>query len=208
MPPEVRDSQRLQEILSAFYAGRATRDETRSELIDVVLDRIHCARVTLWKFDGEGEDLSLLCFASKTAGGALDTTERRLRRSEYRDYFNALIEKGTYLSQDVTSEPALQPMRDSYLVPNHVLSMLAAAFLLNGRAYGMICCEETAHIRRWRPSDVAAVRAIVTKMALMMSGAPESMLWVTPSVPLHAMAPTPAAAEPTRPSRRPFDRRS
>ncbi len=207
MPPEVRDSQRLQEILSAFYAGRTTRDETRSELIDVVLGRMHCARVTLWKFDGEGEDLGLLRFASKTAGGVLDTSDRRLCRSEYRDYFNALIEKGVFLSDDAMSAPALEPMRASYLVPQHVLSTLDAAFMLNGRAYGAICCEETASIRHWRQGDVAALRAIVTKMALMMSGAPESILWVTPSMPLRAMAATSAATEPTRPARSPSDRR-
>src|SRR5450755_4698758 len=144
MTPQVHDSKRLQEILSVFYAGGTSRDGARSAVIDVVLDRLQCARVSMWKFDGEGDDLSLLCFASKNAGGALDTSERRMLRIEYRDYFNALIERGTYLSVDVMNDPALQPMRDSYLVPNSVLSMLDAAFLLNGRAYGMICCEETA----------------------------------------------------------------
>ncbi len=207
MTPQVRDSQRLQEILGEFYTGRTSRDDTRSAVIDVVLDRVQCARVSLWKFDGEGDDLSLLCFASKNAGGVLDTTERRLPQSEYRDYFNALIERGTYISEDALNDPALRPMRESYLDPNHVLSILDAAFLLNGRAYGMICCEETAHTRRWRASDVAAVRAIVTKLAVMMSGASGSILWVTPSMTLQAMLPSPAAADATSPARPSTDRR-
>ena len=167
---------------------------------------MQCARVSLWKFAGEGDDLALLCFASKTAGAALDTDDRRLRRSEYREYFNALIEKGTYVSDDAMNDPALQSMRDSYLVPHHIVSMLDAAFLLNGRAYGMVCCEETAAPRALAPGDVAAVRAIVTKLALLMSGAPESILWVTPSVPLHDMPPRRRANPPPSP-RPPFDRR-
>ena len=81
----------------------------------------------------------------------LDTNERRLHRSEYRAYFNALILKGTYRSDDAMNDPALQPMRESYLVPHHVVSMLDAAFLLNGRAYGAICCEESSG-----PAPVAA----------------------------------------------------
>lgn len=208
MTPLARESERLQEILSLFYGGRTSRDETRSAVIDVFLQRLHCARVSLWKFDGEGDDLNLLCFASKSAGGALDTTERRLHRNEYRDYFNALIERGTYLSVDTMRDPALQAMRESYLVPNNVLSMLDAAFLLNGRAYGMICCEETAAQRHWRPSDVTALRAIATRLAVMMSGQTDSVLWTTPSLPLKTMPSTPAASVPGKRDRPATDRRS
>ncbi len=207
MTARASDSERLQEILSEFYAGRTRRDQTRSALADVVLDRMRCERVSLWKFEGEGDDLRLLCFASKRSGGALDTSERRLLRSEYGTYFNALIEKGTYVSDDAMHDPALQPMRDSYLVPNNVLSMLDAAFLLNGRAYGTVCCEETTAPRHWRSGDVAAIRAIVTKLAVVMSGAPESILWVTPSVPLHQMPLGAAAPDPKPTPRLPEERR-
>jgi hypothetical protein len=208
MTPQVRDSQRLQEILSVFYAGRTTRDETRSAVLDVVLERLRCARVSMWKFSGDGDELSLLCFASKSAGNPLDTTERHLHRSEYRDYFNALIERGIYVSIDAMSDPALRPMRERYLIPNHVLSMLDAAFMLNGRAYGMMCCEETSAQRHWRPSDVAALRGVVTKLAVMMSGQADSILWTTPSVPLQAMPLTPAAPVPAPPGRPASERRS
>jgi|GEM_PF-1068836 len=208
MTSQVRVSERLQEILSVFYAGRTTRDETRSAVLDVILDRMGCARVSLWKFNGDGDESSLLCFASKGGGGALDTSERRLRRIEYRDYFNALIERGTYLSVDAMNDAALQPMRESYLVPNKVMSMLDAAFLLNGRAYGMVCCEETNAQRHWRPSDIVALRAIATKLAVVMSGQTDSILWTTPSFPLNAMPPTPSTDDPAAPHRPAADRRS
>lgn len=193
MTSRSRDAERVQEILSLLYAGRTSRDEARSSIIDVVLARLHCARVSLWKFAGDDGDLSLVCFASKSAGGTLDTTERRLHQAEYRAYFNALIERGTYLSTDAMNDPVLQPMRESYLLANNVLSLLDAAFLLNGRAYGSICCEETAARRDWRPGDVISLRAIVTQLAVVMSGAPESILWTTPSLALRALPATPDA---------------
>ena len=68
------------------------------------------------------------------------------------------------------NDPALQAMREPYLVPNNVRSLLDAAFMLNGRAYGMVCCEETVAPRDWRAGDVLALRAIVTRLALLMSG--------------------------------------
>ena len=72
MTPQSRDAVRLQQILSEFYAGRTSRDEARSAVIDVVLARLLCARVSLWKFAGDGDGFSLLCFAAKQANGPLD----------------------------------------------------------------------------------------------------------------------------------------
>ncbi|MGZ5131523.1 MAG: GAF domain-containing protein [Caldimonas sp.] len=191
MTPQEQDARKLHEILGRFYAGRIDRNQARSSVIDVVLERIGCSRVSLWKFDGDEADLSLLCFASKVAGGELDVTERRLKQREYCDYFNALIERGTYVSADAMNAPALQAMREAYLVPNNVLALLDAAFTLNGRAYGMICCEETQATRAWRAGEVFALRAIVTRLALLMSGHADSLLWSTPSRPLHAIAAEP-----------------
>lgn len=140
MTPQDQDAPRLQEILSQFYAGRIDRNEARTSVIDVVLARIGCARVSMWKFDGAEGDLNL----------------------------------------------------------DSVKSLLDAAFMLNGRAYGMVCCEETAAPRAWRAGDVFALRAIVTRLALLMSGAADSVLWSTPSRPLQVIAaePPPPTAGP------------
>jgi GAF domain-containing protein len=192
-PPDL-DAPRLQELLGQFYAGRIDRNAARQGVIDIVMARIGCARVSMWKFDGAAGDLSLLCFASKAAGGELDLTERRLAQGEYRDYFNALIERGVFVSADAMNDPALQPMRASYLLAHHVTALLDAAFTLNGRAYGMVCCEETTSTRAWSAGDIAALRAIVTRLALIMSAAPESVLWSTPSRPLRTIAAEPPSS--------------
>jgi GAF domain-containing protein len=182
-PPAAELSQ-LQDIASAFYAGKVTRDEARSGVIDVIFGRLHCSRVSLWRFDGEAGDLSLLCFASKAAGGVLDTTPGQLRESEYRDYFDSLVGTGMFVSVDAMADPLLQPMRDNYLVPYHVQSLLDAAFMVNGRAYGMVCCEQTDRVRRWRTDEVLALRAMVSKLALLMAGAADLALWSSPSLPM------------------------
>ena len=183
MTPQAEDSARLQELLGDMYAERKARADTQSAVIDVILARLRCARVSMWKFDGAGADLTLLCFASKTAQGEFDTSERRLQRAEFIDYFNALVDAGTYVSVDAMDDPMLQPIRASYLVANNVVSMLDAAFVLNNRTYGMVCCEEL-HRREWKPGDVVSLRAIVNKIALLMWNAPDPVLLKTPALPL------------------------
>ena len=186
MTPQAEDSARLQELLGELYAERAARAETQSAVVDVLLARLRCARVSMWKFDRVGDELTLLCFASKTAGGVFDTSERRLHRAEYIDYFNSLVDAAAYASVDAMNDPALQPMRESYLVANNVVSMLDAAFVLNNRTYGMVCCEEPQR-REWTAGDTVSLRAIVNKIALLMWNAPDTILLRTPSLPLRVL---------------------
>ena len=183
MTPQAEDSARLQELLGDMYAERTPRADTQSAVFDVVLARLHCARVSMWKFDRVGDELTLLCFASKTAAGVFDTSERRLRRGEFIAYFNSLVDAGTYVSVDALDDPVLQPMRENYLVANNVVSMLDAAFVLNNQTYGMVCCEENQR-REWKASDAVSLRAIVNKLTLLMWNAPDTVLLNTPSVPL------------------------
>ena len=186
MTPQAEDSARLQELLGEMYAERAARVETQSAVIDVVLERLRCARVSMWKFDRVGDELTLLCFASKTSDGVFDTSERRLHRPEYIDYFNSLVDASTYVSVDAMNDPALLPMRQNYVIANNVVSMLDAAFVLNNRTYGMVCCEEP-HRREWTASDTVSLRAIVNKIALLMWNAPDTVLLSTPSLPLRIL---------------------
>ena len=186
MTPQAEDSTRLQELLGELYAERAARADTQSAVIDVILARLHCDRVSMWKFDRVGEDLTLLCFASKTADGVFDTSERRLLRPEYIDYFNSLVEASTYTSVDAMNDPVLAPMRESYVLPNGIVSMLDAAFVLNNQAYGMVCCEQQQR-REWKPGDIVSLRAIVNKLTLLMWNAPNTVLLRTPSLPLRVV---------------------
>ncbi|MEP6874110.1 MAG: GAF domain-containing protein [Burkholderiales bacterium] len=175
---------RLEHIARDFYAGRISRDEGRSAVIDVILDRLHCSRVSLWRFDGDAGDRRLLCFAAKVAGAELDVTEHRLHEPEYRDYFDGLVNNGMFVSADALADPLLQPMRENYLIANGVRSLLDAAFLVNGRAYGMVCCEQTDTVRHWGTDEIAALRTMVAKLALLMAGGADEALWKSRSLPM------------------------
>jgi GAF domain-containing protein len=174
----------LQHIGAAFYSGARSRDESRSAVIDVISSHLQCSRVSLWRFDGSAGALRLLCLASKAAGGELVTSERSLLETEYRDYFDVLVRTGTYAAHDAMHDPHLRPMHESYLLPNKVLSMLDAAFTVNGRVYGMVCCEQTDRMRQWRAEEIRDLRALVAKLALLMAAAGDELLWAAPSRPM------------------------
>ncbi len=183
------DAALLQTISTDCVTGAISRDEARAAVIDVIINRTRCSRVSLWRFDGVHGELSLLCFAAKTATGELDTRESRLDQTEFRDYFDALVNQGVYASTDAMQDPNLQAMRENYLLRHGVLSMLDAAFLVNGRVYGMVCCEQTDAMRVWRADEVIDLRANVSKLAMLMAGADDPALWGSPSLPMTPMRP-------------------
>ena len=182
---------RLQEIGAAFYAGACSRDEARSDVIDVIAGHLRCSRVSLWRFDGTPDALKLLCLASKVTGAELVTSERSLDEAEYRDYFDVLARTGMYVGHDTMHDPHLRPMRESYLLPGNVLSMLDAAFTVNGRAYGMVCCEQTDRRREWLAEEIRDLRALVAKLALLMAAGGDEALWASPSRPMAPILPRP-----------------
>ena len=51
-------------------------------------------------------------------------------------------------------------MHASYLEPHRIVSMLDAACMVNGRAFSVVCCEQTDAPRHWRRTDVTALRTL------------------------------------------------
>jgi GAF domain-containing protein len=181
-------SAQLQEIASDFYADKFTREQARAAVLDLTLAQINCSRVSFWRFNEQEGELSLLCFASKVAGGQLDNTQSCLLQSEYENYFDELVKAGVYVSEDAHADANLQPMRDRYLLPFNVCALMDCAFAFNGRAYGMVCCEQTGAPRQWSVDEVTTLRVIVAKLALLMASASDPVLWATPSLSMEPIA--------------------
>jgi GAF domain-containing protein len=179
---------RLQEIAGNFYGHKIDRNTARAEVIDVFLAEVKCSRVSLWRFDERPSGIRLLCFASKTTQSVLDTRESQLLESEYQDYFDELVKTGLYVCDKAISDPGLLPMRKNYLVPNRVQSLLDGAFMFNGRAYGMVCCEQTDTVRHWHADEITAMRSMMGKLALIMASAKDPELRKTPSLSMDPIA--------------------
>ena len=189
MRNKVVDALHLQAISSQFTAGEITRDQARSAVMDCLMLRLQCSRVSLWRFDGEPHSLTMLCFAAKAVGGELVTDEERLDLADYRAYFNALINKGAYVSNDTLHDVNLHSMRATYLERHSIMAMLDVPFSVNGRVYGMACCEQVNSPRVWRADELSEVRAIVSKVTMLMASGNDSALMGSPSLP---MTPLPA----------------
>ena len=199
--PDNDDAARLQRIVGDHADGRLPCHDARAAVAEVVLDRVDADRVSFWRFvhpEVRGDrSLELHCFAARWRGKPLDACDDRLVLDEYRAYWNAVIVRGTLASADALHDPVLAPMRPGYLEKHDIRSLLDAAFSLNGRAYGMICCETMGRRVAWRTTDVQALRAIATRLAVLLASSDGvAELWNNPSLPLAQIEPTPLSPSP------------
>lgn len=184
MATQTSDLAPLQAIASAYSAGQLSLWEATGQALQALIDRIHCSRVSLWGFDLEGGTRTLRCIAVKNDAEDLATDTTLLRENEYRDYFAALVRTGVFVAPDARTDPMLKAMRGAFLDSHQIGALLDVAITINGRAYGIVCCEQIPGPRLWSPDDIAAARAAVSRAALLIASEPGIDFDAMPSVPI------------------------
>ena len=184
----------LQAIASAFSAGQISLWEAAGEVLQALMDRLQCSRVSLWGFELEGGQRALRCVVFKRAHEDLKCDATLLREDQYRDYFAALIRTGVFVTDDMRREPALAAMRTPFLDANHIGALLDVAVTINGRAYGIVCCEQIPGPRHWLAEDIAAARSAVARAALLIASEPSVDFHEIASMPIKPLD-APAAPE-------------
>ena len=159
----------LQALASAYSAGQATLWEAAAAALQALMDRVKCSRVSLWRFDLDSGSRTLRCFAAKRDGELLLPDHTRLSESQYGDYFAALIKTGVFVTNDAGTEPRLAAMRGPFLAEHGIGALLDIAVTINGRAYGIVCCEQIPGPHDWQPATVAAARAAVSRAMLLIA---------------------------------------
>jgi len=86
-----------------------------------------------------------------------------LSEKEFAPDLEVLARQGVYVSNDTPSDPNLEPMRASYLLPGLVEALMDGAITINGVVVGVVCCEEVGRRRIWLQIKVTAMmRSIAT----------------------------------------------
>ncbi|MFN3928418.1 MAG: GAF domain-containing protein, partial [Thermoflexus sp.] len=94
-----------------------------------------------------------------------------LRAADYPVYFEALRKGRAVDAADARHDPRTRELRESYLEPLGIFSLLDAPIRQGGRVVGVICHEQTGAVRFWTPDEIAFAAAVADLIALVWSGA-------------------------------------
>lgn len=149
---------RLEEVAARRARLDLSQDGFLAEALPAIADGLGCDRVSLWLYVGSrGAPQQLHCRGLFVAGGS--TAELpTLVESDHPAYFAELDRHGVLRAPDAPSHPALASMRDGYLLPNDIRSLLDVPFAVNGQRVGLLCGEQTGQAIEWQPPQIAFMR--------------------------------------------------
>jgi len=156
---------RVRRLGADLTSGVIGRLEHRRLTAQMLQERFACSRVGLWRLFGEPGQRMMRCIASYSREDGHVPGGDVLREHEYRGYMAILSQQGVFVCEDTRSDPRLAAMRARYLLPRAAHSIMDAAFMLNGQAWGVLCCEQSTP-RAWTPTEVAALRRCAVSIGL------------------------------------------
>ncbi len=174
----------LQSIASAYGAGQKTVSQAIADALEASMQSIGCARVSLWRFERHGGSRGLRCFVAKLSGQPPTEDSTLLAEDQYRSYYAALVQRSAFVSDDAMHDPRLLAMRGGYLQQHGISALLDIPVTINGRAYGIVCCEQLDTPYRWLPQQIRTARESVTRAGLLLAQEPTIRLDTLESMPI------------------------
>lgn len=149
---------RLQHLARLREQGLMSHESFIAEALPAIAEGCGCDRVSLWMYGLPcGHERTLHCRGLWVAGRtAADLPP--LVESAHPAYFDELDRHGVLRAPDAQAHAALASMRNGYLVPNDIRSLLDVPFAVNGQRIGLLCAEQTGRALDWLPGDVAFMR--------------------------------------------------
>ncbi len=148
--------------------GTLDRAAAQRQGLVAIQQHFQCSRVSMWVFHGEPGVGTMQCSGSYTESGEHLPGGTEFQQNQYRAYFQEIFSAGAYVCHDTSLAPRLDGMRESYLRPLRVTALLDAVFAYNGRAQGLLCCEQVDVPRRWTTTELADLKrcaSLITRHA-------------------------------------------
>jgi signal transduction histidine kinase len=143
----------------AVSAGLALVTQTVADAVDV-------DRVGIWFF--EDQDRTLVCREQFIRSGRRHVSGTVLRSREFPQYMRALRERRAIVADDAEGHPLTSELREAYLKPNRIASLLDAPVIRQGRVIGVVCQEREDQARPWSEREIDFAGSVADLVALLL----------------------------------------
>lgn len=153
----------LQSHLDDLRQQKLDRPRFLALVTELLAENLECSRVSIWSLSPTRDQL--VCEDLYLADARQHQQGDALPRSRFPGYFWCLEESRAIVAPEARTHPGTACLKDDYLVPQDVHSLLDSTILRKGTVAGLVRCEQTGRPRPWPPSDLLTIR-----MATMLVG--------------------------------------
>jgi len=165
----------IDELCAQLNSGHLSREDFIEQCLRIASAQVGCARAGLWVFFNSPEGRRMRCL------GMFDRAEDRVLMVADRDeydasaYFDELERVGHVLANDARVHPATRSFFHGPFLDRGLISLMAAAFALNGRLFGAFTCTHDEPTE-WSIRQLAILNKIGSRVTLSLAGVSTSQL--------------------------------
>lgn len=147
------------------YSFDAVQSEKNinSIITESVVEGLNIDRASIWKIEGD----KLVCINLFDKIVANHQSEKEILASDYPIYFKALCNGIAIVANNAIANKYTSELKDNYLIPLEIVSMLDLPIRENGMLVGVLCCENRLKTKNWSDADMAFARSITDIYSIM-----------------------------------------
>ena len=126
-------------------------EEALHEIVLIASNTMEVTRMNVWKFDEGFSSIQNLVNYDKNESGF--TENITLYRHQLPNYFNLMQIEEVIVTPDAMNDPRTTEIKDNYIIPFGILSMLDIPIRIEGKMVGVVCFEDTQQQRQWNVSE-------------------------------------------------------
>ncbi len=138
-------------------------------MTEIVAKTLGVERVSVWALNEDTTEIACMDLFEKSP--EQHSIPDSLASTDFPSYFEALSSDRILDAHDAATDPRTKEFRDSYLVPNHIASMLDAPIRVHGKPYGVVCCEHVGEVRHWEADELSFVAAVADQVSQVILNA-------------------------------------
>ena len=155
------------EILLNLYQSSFTSfqsiEEVQEEIVKSVALGLMISRVSIWKFE---EDV-LQCQKLYLSDDNRFEEQYDLKKSDFPAYYDSLRSGIAIVAENALQNEQTCELKDSYLIPLNIKSILDLPIRENGMLVGVLCCEAIGEPRKWPENDISFARSVTDILSLI-----------------------------------------
>ncbi|HLR25720.1 MAG TPA: PAS domain-containing protein [Fodinibius sp.] len=162
-------SHKFQQVISTLSTNRSLLKmdlvDALSEVLQASAQALGVDRASVWL----REERKLRCICSYANGNMNMMRGNILSKKDYPTYFSHITEQRITASSDPYNHEAFHELKDTYLKPHNIQSLLDIGVLSSGPAQTIVCHESTTSKYKWQSDEILFAGTITDQVAHLLA---------------------------------------
>ncbi|MBP9793649.1 MAG: PAS domain S-box protein [Flavobacterium sp.] len=132
------------------------------QITKAISQGLDISRASIWEFEGNLLECRILYDAD--VDSLVDQDD--LKQVDFPNYFEALQKGIAIVAEDAQTHLDTKDLKEIYLIPLQIKSMLDIPIRENGKLVGILCCENTKAFKNWTENDISFARSVTDILSL------------------------------------------